>query len=293
MAIRRGGRTAKIRLFGLTVLAVAVFIGVVSVVSAMSQSYRVVVATTMIPAGSQLTEGAYTIVEVSGVPPTVPNLESQFLSPDELDDYRGRLLTTTVYPGSILQKGDFYRPQTYDPSAPSQQYVYRLTELAGKDQRVVVIDGDPTSTFVQVGDYVDVYWIHEVPDPTTGSSENVVQKIFTKRVIYAIQRPLPPAQDDGSTTDTYTPPGTYFVLDLTAQEAQDLVYFQANGQLRIAIAAPNLTETTPTTITNKSYIEQTYGIVIPSPSPSAEPAPSTEPEPSIAPAPSPSTSPAP
>lgn len=279
----RGSRSRfNIRLVALLLVAVAVFLGVIVAVGSLTRSYTVIVATQIISSGTPLADGQFAVVHVNGDAPSLEgSTASRPLNDADLDLYRGLLLTNTIYPGSILQTGDFYAAITYDPAHPEQSYATRLTQLLGKDARALVIEGDPTSTFVQVGDYIDIIWLPNFaelntpvlgpdgnPLPLTTLYTNSAQRLFTKRVIYAVPRPaIDPAVDPAGQTT-----GTVFILDMSAQESQDLIWAQANGTLRITLASPESVSGTGTTVTTPDYFNNLYNIVT-SPAPSVSPTP--------------------
>lgn len=281
---RGSSRRFNVRLVALLLVAMAVMLGAIVTVGSITRSYAAIVATQVLSAGTPLADGQFAVIKVSGDAPFHEgSTASRPLNDADLDTYRGRLLTNTVYPGSILQTGDFYVPTTFDPANPEQSYATRLTELLGKDQRALVIEGDPTSTFVQVGDYIDVIWLPDFdklnapqigpdgnPLPLTNSYTNSAQRLFTKRVVYAVPRPaIDPAGNPSEQTT-----GTIFILDLSAQESQDLIWAQNNGTLRITLASPESVTGAGTNVTTPDYFKNLYNI---NTGPAVTPVPSATP----------------
>ena len=281
MAKPRGGRRLNIRIILAGVLVFVAFIGAAEFVQIVNRSYTAAFATRLIPAGAVLTAEDFQVVPVSGGDaPALPGAAPALIDSANIQSFIGRIAVNTIHLGSPLLYGDFFKPADANNPNPidaspapgaalasnpvaSQFYVFSFSELLKPTDRAVVIVGDPTSSFVRVGDYIDVYFI----SPTS------VRRLFTKRVIYAITQPDPTLSGN-----TNTPSGTSFILELNAQEAQDLIFAQTQGTLRIGLAspdsisgtAPNLVETTP------DYFSKTYqvtlpGIAAPAPSPSALP----------------------
>lgn len=287
-ARKASSRRINLRIIGLVVLALTVFLGVLTIIGSASRSYTVAVATKAVLAGQALSADAYRMVTINGDLPTNDQGVTPFIQEEDIDSILGAVLINNVYPGSFLQKSDFFIPAKYDPANPTQVYAHRLTELLPKDGRTVVIIGDPTSTFVQAGDFVDVYAVREMIMPD-GSSQKITQKMFTKRVLFAITRPIPGPEGSAD----YVPNGTAFGLQLNAQEAQDLIYAQSVGEIRISLSNPESVDNPQTIVTDQDYFNKTYLVttIEPSPSPSSEP--SLEPSPFASPAPNESQIPSP
>jgi Flp pilus assembly protein CpaB len=239
-------RGLNIKIIGVIMLGGALALGALVLGTQGTRSYRPAVASTTIAAGSPLSADEFSVDgSIAGDPPSAMVLTAESVQP-----LIGQLATSTIYPGQVLQTGNFFNPLAYDPTQPTQAYTTRLTQLLTKDQRGLILLGDPTSTFVQVGDYIDVYWINDTS----------VRKLMTKRVIYSIVRNLPASNAAGA---DYTPAGTSFILDLSSQEAQDLIYAQQHGQLRVSIASPDSALGVPTCETTADYFARTYKVTIP------------------------------
>lgn len=276
---RPKSRLLNLRILVLLGLSTVVFIGILLVTGSGRNSYEVLVANGYLAPGQKFTELAYTRLLLSGDPLSSARGEV-FLTPENVEQFYGRIVVNGVYPGDPIRTSDFYRPAcdeaalatpvtpdaSADPSGVAQgTFVYRLSELLCEGRRIVVIDGDPTSTFVRAGDIVDLYLVEDVAD---GGA--LVTQLFTKRVIYVITRSIPVAGDPA--TDQFSPRGTAFVLDLTPDEVSRLLAAQANGTIRVSIAAPNAIDSGGTPVT-------------PSPSPSVPGLPEVSPTPSPLPTP--------
>lgn len=244
---RPKSRLLNLRILVLLGLSTIVFFGIFAVTGANRSAYEVLVASGYLAPGQKFTELAFTRALISGDPLTSARGEV-FLTPENVAEYYGRIVVNGVYPGDPIRVSDFYRPAcdeasavivapdtTPTPTTSEGTFVYRLTELLCEGRRVVVIEGDPTSTFVRAGDVVDLYLVEDVAD--TGAQ---VTRLFTKRVIYVITRSIPVAGDPA--TDQFNPRGTAFVLDLTPDEVAVLLGAQANGTIRVSIAPPSALE---------------------------------------------------
>jgi Flp pilus assembly protein CpaB len=277
MAKPRSGRRVNVRIILAGVLVFIAFVGAAEFVSVVNRSYTAVFATHLIPAGAILTADDFQVVPVSGgAAPALPDSATALIDSGSIQDFVGRIAVNTIHTGSPLLYGDFFRPSVDNPvdaspvpgaspvSNPvaSQYYVFSFSELLKPEDRAVVIVGDPTSSFVRVGDYVDVFFI----SPTS------VRRLFTKRVIYAIPQP-----DPSAIGDTNTPTGTAFILELNAQEAQDLIFAQTQGTLRIGLASPDSVNSTGTVVeTTPDYFSKTYSVTLPG-VPTPQPGPSALP----------------
>jgi len=117
---------------------------------------------------------------------------------------------------------------------------------------------------------VDVYFV--------SSLDNSVRRLFTKPVILVVPIPVPGTNDQGGVTQ---PSGTFFALgNINAQEAQDLIWAQANGTIRISIATADTNDST-TTVSDQNSFDQTYGQNVsgsPTPGNSANPGNSSAPQ---------------
>lgn len=296
----KSGSRFNLRIIGLVAIGFAVFLGAIVFFGSASKSYTVAVANQMIPAGGTLATEAFTMVPVSGDQPALAEDQpSQMLTESNIDTYRGQMLTNTVYPGEVLQAGDFFNPSAYDPTKPADQQIkaLRLSDLLPKNARGILLypaQNDPTSTFVQAGDLVDVYWVPNIPsivNPESAAHQS--QKLFTKRVLFVLPRLVPAAGQEGATD--YTPTGNAYLLDLTDEEAGSLSCAMANGDIRLALAGPNSDPVGQTVTVDPTYFPQlcaiTSGTLVPSPSPSESPAASSSEVPSGSPAASPSGTP--
>jgi Flp pilus assembly protein CpaB len=250
---RPKSRLVNLRVLVLLALSTIVFFGIFAVTGANRSAYEVLVASGYLAPGQKFTELAFTRALVQGDPLTSSRGEV-FLTPETVSQYYGRIVVNGIYPGDPIRVSDFYRPAcdegltaaaptpSPDPSAaptdqPEADFVYRLTELLCEGRRVVVIEGDPTSTFVRAGDIVDLYLVAD-----GGESGTQVTRLFTKRVVYVITRSIPVAGDPA--TDEFNPRGTAFVLDLTPDEVAILLGAQADGSIRVAIAPPGALDET-------------------------------------------------
>jgi hypothetical protein len=249
-------------------------------------TFTTVAATHDIATGVKLAEGDFTPVVLANVP-----AGTLLLSTGEARDMIGRVATTTIFKGTLLQKSFFYRPgpapaASGNPGDPlaAQAYAYRWTELLTGDNRGVVIIVDPTSTYVSPGDYVDVVFVSDVS----------VARMFTKKVLYVVPRTDPAA----SSTNSALPTGTALILDgVTAQEALALDYASVNGRIFVSVASPDSVGIPSTIEMTPEEFTKMFGITTPGNSapPFVEPSPTPAPSdgglfPSEAPA-SPSASP--
>ncbi len=231
--------------FALIGVSIAVYIGM----STMSKHYTYFTATRDIPAGAYLTEGDLQAVTGNG-DPSGPNI---IVGTDDMNARLGTLVIRELLFGDTFQYSTVYFLRADQVSAPGdalagQHFAYRFTEILPPGSRAIVINGDPTTTFVHAGDYMDVYF----------SDESSVRRMFEAKVIYAIPQPDPAA---GAATEggVSTPNGTSFVLDLTPQQAQDLVYAQTHGTIRVGLAAPNVDPNSNTATTDSTTFDKTYG----------------------------------
>lgn len=277
-------RLLNLRVIVLLMLSAIVFFGIFAVTGANRSAYEVLVASGYLAPGQKFTELAYSRVLFQGDPLQSARGEV-FLTPENVAEFYGRVVVNGIYPGDPIRVSDFYRPACDEAAvAPSPSpdvelsdgtFVYRLTELLCEGRRVVVIEGDPTSTFARAGDIVDLYLVDDVVDAGVQ-----VTKLFTKRVIYVITRSIPVAGDPA--TDQFNPRGTAFVLDLTADEVGTLLGAQASGTIRISIAPPSALE--------ESIVEPTP---TPTPVPSLPVTPTPVPSIPIVPTPTPLPTPTP
>jgi len=221
------------------------------VMSSMSRQYTYFVATREVPAGSYLTADEVQTETGTG-DPSGPNIITNV---DDMNARLGTLVIRELLPNDVLEYSSvyFHRPEsTASDNVYSQQYAWRFTEILPAGSRAVVITGDPTTTYVRAGDYVDVYYAGT--DPIAGVT---VRLMYQAQVLYAIPQPDP--ANNANTGGASVPTGTSFVLDLTPQQAQDLIWAQVNGNIRVALAAPDVTPNAPVVITDQTYFDQTYG----------------------------------
>lgn len=270
----RGARGLNFRLLaaGLCILLLAGL--TVTFFSSGPAPHTVVVATRDIPAGATLQATDFAPAVIAG---DLPN--SLLLSEEEAAALVGRMATSDIASGALLQKSNFYVRRdpaatpgpSDDPAAFAQRYAYRLSEIIPAGSSVVVLEGDPTASYVKAGDTVAVFTIH------TGS----VAMLFTAKVLYAVPRP-DPANDPTYST---LPTGTSLVLDTTPAQAAALMFaeeFASGGQIRIALVSPDTAELPITPELTDQLFSETYHVTIGGFTP--EPLPSTAPEESAAPA---------
>jgi Flp pilus assembly protein CpaB len=245
----RGGRSLNLTLVLGGVAIVATFALVFYFLSSMNKQYTYFVAIKEVPAGAMLQTTDIQAMTGSGDPIG----DNVIVGTDEMNSHLGQLVTRELLVGDVLQYSSLYwhsDNSANNPSDPNagQHYAYRFTQLIQPNNRGVVITGDPTTTYVRAGDYVDVYYA----DATS------VRRMFEAQVMYAIPQ-SDPASGAGS-GQVGVPTGTSFVLNLTPQQAQDLVWAQQNGTIRIALAPPDVTGGSTTQVTNQTYFDQTYGV---------------------------------
>lgn len=275
----------------ISVVAIALALGLVAaiVVGQMTRTHDTLVAVRDIPTGTPLSAEMFVIQASPGDPPADEWGRNLLVTRDDLEGVQGlfgRLATSNISAGVPLYKSMFFIPGS-DPNPGeefSQFYTDRFSQLLPQDGRAVVLAGDPTSPYARPGDFVDVFYYFE----STDGIERVV-RMFTTRVLYVIIPP-PPLPDEPVTESR----GTVYILDTDPQQAQDLVYAEMTGAVRIAIANPTSGEPVPVVPTDPFYFEQRYGIpAAPEPSPDPglptdglptfepgpEPAPTEEPEP--------------
>ena len=182
------------------------------------------------------------------------------IDPGNVNLVQGKVTVTSIASGQPLLFSMFYAPQaSLAPGASpgaSAQPVDRFSELlSDPHSRAIVIDGDPTSALVRTGDHVDLVYID------SGSGESKV--LMTKTVLWT--------QTGVAVTDKAT--GTakftgveYILQNLNQQEAQDLLFAQQHGILRIALTSP-LSVVTPSptgalVATTAAYFKQVYGVTV-------------------------------
>ena len=226
---------------------IGVFASVFYVMTSLNHQYTYFTATRDVPAGSFLTSDDIATVTGTG-DPSGPNVITNI---DDMNARLGTLVVRELLPGDTLQYSTVYFHRVTDTNTDitSQQYAHRFTEILPAGSRAVVITGDPTTTYVRAGDYLDVYF----------ADDNSVRRMFESKVIYAIPQ-IDPANNAAAGGGVSAPTGTSFVLDLTPQQAQDLVWAQLNGTVRVALAAPDVTSNSSTVITDQTYFNTTYGV---------------------------------
>jgi Flp pilus assembly protein CpaB len=278
-------RGLNVKMIGAVLIGFALILGAFVFVQQGQQNYTVLIAQHQIPAGAQLVAGDLVPTTVSGVAPG-----GNLITNAEVQDFYGRVAVNSIAAGDAVRSSDFFKPIDPDASPNADgtpTYVYRLSEILGKDKRALVFlgTGDPTTAFVRVGDYIDI--LYSSTDPETGAVS--IRVLMTKRVIYVVPQPDPAA---GGGVGEPTPGA--FIPDLTIAEAQALWYAEQTGTLKVALGNPesNQVQTEPIVV-DQTYFDSTYGVTTgPAPSPSTEPVSSLPPLPlpSEAPATSPDAS---
>lgn len=241
----RGIRGLNIRLVGgmmsMTALVALTFIWFLS---GNGTAYTAITATRTIPAGATFLETDYVAVILKDVPEG-----SMLITEADAATFIGRVATSEIFAGALLQQSNFYKPAADQlPPLDPGKYATRFTEVLTGDQRAVALIGDPTSTYARPGDHVDVYFVGEF----------AVHKMFTKTIIYTVPR-VDPANSESQDA---LPIGTAIVLDLTSQEAQDLIFAGKNGEIRIALAAPTSVNIPTTVETTFESFKNTYGVTL-------------------------------
>ena len=248
-AARSGGRSINLMLILGGVAIIGVFALVFYSLSSLNKQYTYFVATHEVPAGAVLQ--STDIAPMTGAGDPIGN--NVIVGTDAMNSHLGQLVTRELLTGDVLQysalfwAADNSGNNPADPNA-GQHYAYRFTQLIPANNRGVVITGDPTTTYVRAGDYVDIYYA----DATS------VRRMFEAQVLYAIPQADPASGAAAGAVGV--PTGTSFVLNLTPQQAQDLVWAQQNGTIRVALAPPDVTGGSTTQITNQTYFDQTYGV---------------------------------
>jgi Flp pilus assembly protein CpaB len=245
----RGGRSLNLTLLLGGVAIVGTFALVFYILLGLNKQYTYFVAIREVPAGAVLESTDITAMTGSGNPIG----SNVIIGTDEMNAHLGQLVTRELLVGDVIQystlfwQADNSSNNPADPNA-GQHYAYRFTQLIPANDRGVVITGDPTTTYVRAGDYVDIYYA----DATS------VRRMFEAQVLYAIPQ-VDPASG-AAAGQVGVPTGTSFVLNLTPQQAQDLVWAQQNGTIRVALAPPDVTGGSTTQVTNQTYFDQTYGV---------------------------------
>ena len=288
MTMRSRKPRLNIRLILAGVLVFAVLVGTGLFIQAVNRSYTAAIANQLITAGSPLTSTDYTIATFIGEPPS-----DQVVNNSQVNDFLGKIATSDIHTGAPLLRSDFYVPidisaaASANPSDPqaAQQYAYRMTELLGPNERAVALLGDPTSSFIRTGDYIDIFWI--TPDNT------VRQLLAHKKVVYVVP------QGDPAANAISAPTGTTFIVEpISVQEASDLFYAETNGQVRIGLASPASNPVVQGNESTSDWMSNTYKVTLPGasvPPPGATPAPTDTPVPTGLPLPTgqPGSSPSP
>jgi hypothetical protein len=252
----RGGRKLNLPLILAGVVIIGAFAVVFFFLSSMNKQYTYFVAITEVPAGSVLTSAEIAPRTGSGDP-----IGNVIVGTDNMNAHLGQLVTRELLVGDVIQYSTLFwhadnsANNPADPNA-GQHYAYRFTQLIPSDNRGVVINGDPTTTYVRAGDYVDIYFADAAS----------VRRMFEAQVLYAIPQTDPAS--GAAAGQVGVPTGTSFVLNLTPQQAQDLVWAQQNGTIRVALAPPDVNQNSTTKITDQTYFDQTYGVSAVGPVPS-------------------------
>ena len=255
----KGGKLVNIPFIIGGVLAVAVFASVFYFMAAASSQYTYFTANKVIAAGEVLNATDVTQQTASG---SIPG-NNLIVGQDAMNNVLGEMVVKDIDVNDVIQYTSLLDRTKTDG-------VYRFSQLLKKDERGIVISGDPTSAYIRKGDDVDVYFV--------SSADNSVRRLFTKPVILVVPIPVPGTNDQGGVTQ---PSGTFFALgNINAQEAQDLIWAQANGTIRISIATADTNDST-TTVSDQNSFDQTYGQNVsgsPTPGNSANPGNSSAPQ---------------
>ena len=234
---KSGGKLVNIPLIIGGVLIVAVFASVFYFMTTASSQYTYFTANKVIAAGEILTATDLSQQTASG---GVPG-NNIIIGQDAINNVLGEMVVKDIDVNDIIQYTSLL-------DRTKVNGVYRFSQLLKPNERGIVISGDPTSAYIRKGDNVDVYFI--------SSLDNSVRRLFTKPIILVVPIPVPGTNDQGGVTQ---PSGTFFALgNINAQEAQDLIWCQANGTLRISIATADTTDSA-TTVTDQNSFNQTYG----------------------------------
>jgi Flp pilus assembly protein CpaB len=237
-ATTKGGRKlVNIPLIIGGVLVVAVFASVFYFMTTASSQYTYFTANKVIAAGEILTATDVSQQTASG---SIPG-NNIIIGQDAMNNVLGEMVVKDIDVNDIVQSTSLLdRTKTNG--------IYRFSQLLKTNERGIVISGDPTSAYIRKGDNVDIYFV--------SSTDNSVRRLFTKPIILVVPIPVPGTNEQGGVTQ---PSGTFFALgNINAQEAQDLIWAQANGTLRISIATADTNGST-TTVSNQNSFNQTYG----------------------------------
>jgi Flp pilus assembly protein CpaB len=239
------------------VLVVAVFASVFYFMTTASSQYTYFTANKVIAAGEVITVTDISQQTASG---SIPG-NNIVIGQDAMNNVLGEMVVKDIDVNDVIQYTSLL-------DRTKANGVYRFTQLLKPTERGIVISGDPTSAYIRKGDNVDVYFV--------SSTDNSVRRLFTKPVILVVPIPVPGTNDQGGVTQ---PSGTFFALgNINPQEAQDLIWAQANGTVRISIASADTAGST-TTVSNQNSFNQTYGqSVSGSPAPSSSPGSSGAPQ---------------
>jgi Flp pilus assembly protein CpaB len=239
------------------VLVVAVFASVFYFMTTASSQYTYFTANKVIAAGEVITVTDISQQTASG---SIPG-NNIVVGQDAMNNLLGEMVVKDIDVNDVIQSTSLL-------DRTKANGVYRFTQLLKPTERGIVISGDPTSAYIRKGDNVDVYFI--------SSTDNSVRRLFTKPVILVVPIPVPGTNEEGGVTQ---PSGTFFALgNINPQEAQDLIWAQANGTVRISIASADTTGST-TTVSNQNSFNQTYGqSVSGSPAPGSSPGSSSAPQ---------------
>ena len=244
----RGGRF-PVRLIAILMIALAVGGLVLFVGASATKSYTAAIVTVQrINAGEALAKTSYEIRSFSGDPASGDILDAK-----TAPSFEGKIATSSIYQGAVLQASMFFQPvESFDPANPP--YTNRISELIPKDSTGIVILGDPTSSLVQAGDRIAIYF---APKVTGSMATDYVTRLMVKRVLYAI--PITTISDGARVS------GTQFITDLSGQEAVDLTYAQRNGQLYIGLVSDltNYDASVGPCTVDASKFASTYRVSIP------------------------------
>jgi len=259
MSQRRSARGSLvgIRTIAIVLIAVGVGLGALLVFGSVNETYTAWVANARIMPGTVLDRSLVSETVRRGQPAS-----DNLITGAEIDAVVGKLVTSPLYAGDPIARSDFFVPVSpdgvFDPATVT--LATKFSELIPAGTTPILIQGDPTSSFVSVGDQIDIYFVGDVS----------ARKILTKTVLYAV--PVP-AIGAGS-----RPAGTQFFLDTTSQEAQDLIALSYRGELRIALVSPLAEATDETVESTDAWLSRTYKVTVgAAPSPVEELPPSDEP----------------
>ena len=291
------------------------------------KSLQIAIVTNHLVPGARLAASDYVMADTTGWPPKLPSsvattVSASYIGTDQINNFVGRMLVNNIFPGDVLSQSDFFVPRdaascaadgtaltlasptpapgaSAAPSAApskggtSQAFAYRLSDLLCSNRRAIVLSADPTASFARPGDLVDVYLVQG----NRGDSGTVqVVRMMTRRLLFVVQKIVP---NDPTALNNFTPSGTIYVLDLSAQDVSDILWAQRDGDVRIAMARPDecaynsgTSCSTGPVYTNSTTFQGTYIDTTPAPGASAAPGGGPLSPPSPAPSAEPSATPA-